>query len=388
MGDAAPPPPAGDEGAPPPPSGEEEAEPKVDKSAFDTVMKAVLSSLSPGAEEGGGEPGEEGAPGEGGGADMQGVIDSAYEEFNTSGTIDVNGLVDQLSGGGEGEEGGEENFDAEAPVGSPGGGEGPPPTGGPPDMGSETKFESRELRAAVRLIARMRESARDGEAFRAKINELAERLKAHHPYLKELEEARPKLKSANENLARLERNRALLGRAKTEIDRLKEGLDEEKQVADALVRLLNQNGIKDASKLIETTRAEVAKKAAESTTAKDIDKALAETEVGPGECEVVKDSSGKVTGDPPSEDLEDGKGETATRVGGADEKGKEGGGEGKCNVATSADTTSHYSAGKSESKAKPVAKNGKENLEESKKEDEHDLLRYIRRQRSNPYDQL
>jgi hypothetical protein len=262
-------------------------------------------------------------------------------------------------------------------------------------MGSETKFESRELRAAVQLIARLRESAAGGEKFRAKIDELAERLKAHHPYLKELEEARPKLKAANETAARLERNRALLGRAKSEIDRLKESLDEEKQVADALTRLLKEHGVKDASKLIEDTRAEAAKKTAETSTVKEIDKALAETEVGPGECEVVKDSSGKVTGDPPSEDLEDGKGETATKVGGEDKKGTEGGeGDGKCNVVGKGD--SHYSVGKGESKqtsvkAESKSRNGEktatETLEESK-EEEHDLLRYIRRQRSNPYDQL
>src|ERR1700741_1453113 len=41
-GEGAAPPPPGDEAAPPPPSGEEGAEPKVDKTAFDTVMKAVL----------------------------------------------------------------------------------------------------------------------------------------------------------------------------------------------------------------------------------------------------------------------------------------------------------------------------------------------------------
>jgi hypothetical protein len=398
----------GEEGAPPP--GEGEAGPQVDKTAFDTVMKAVLSSLCPGAGEGveTGAPGEEvGAPGaEGGppGGDMQGVIDSAYEEFNSTGTLDVDGLVAQLSGEGGEEEGG---FNPEGPIESPKNLEGPPPTSGGPEMGSETKFESRELRAAVQLIARLRESARNGEGYRAKIDELAERLKAHHPYLKELEEARPKLKAANENAARLERNRALLGRAKTEIDRLKESLDEEKQVSEALVRLLKEHGIKDASKLIEDTRAEAAKKTAEASTVKDIEKALGEdnavtggskggkegSAVGPGECEVVKDSSGSVTGDAPGEDLEDGKGETATKVGGQDQKGREGGdGGGHCNVATSASTTSHYSAGKSESKARnriEKAKNGEnEVLEESKKEEEHDLLRYVRRQRSNPYEQL
>jgi hypothetical protein len=400
-GDTAPPPPSDAGAAPPPPPGDEGAgAPPVDKAAFDTVMKAVLTAMCPECGEGGGPeaggppgvpggaPGAEGgddfgAPSAGGGADMQGVIDSAYETFTQEGTIDVDGLVSQLQGGGEGAEGGDD-FGADEPIGGPD--EGPSPVGakGPPDMGSETKFESRELRAAVQLIARLRESAAGGEKYRTKIDELAERLKAHHPYLKELEEARPKLKAANETAARLERNRALLGRAKTEIDRLKESFEEEKQVSEALARLLKEHGIKDASKLAEQTRAEAAKKVASTSTVKDIDKALAETDVGPGECEVVKDSSGSVTGDPPSEDLDDGKGETATKVGGEDKKGTEGGeGDGKCNVVGKGD--SHYSVGKSESK-----KNGEKAavIEEGKKEEEHDLLRYIRRQRSNPYDQL
>jgi hypothetical protein len=406
--DEAPPPP-GDagEGEAPPPTGEVGAEePKVDKTAFDTVMTAVLTSLCP--EAGGGEiTGEEGegaAGAEAGapGGDIQGVIDSAYEEFNTSGTLDVDSMVSQLKGEGGGE--GEGEFNPEGPIETPAGAEGPPPVSGrgaPPDMGSETKFESRELRAAVQLIARLRESAAHGEQFRAKVDELAERLKAHHPYLKELEEARPKLKAANETAARLERNRALLGRAKTEIDRLKESFEEEKQVSEALIKLLKEHGIKDASKLIEDTRAEVSKKNAAMSTAKDIEKALGEdttatsgttggketSALGPGECDLVKDSSGSLTGDAPSEDLDDGKGETATKVGGADQKGREGGdGGGHCNVATSASTTSHYSAGKGEGKAK---RNGNGTaLEESKQEEEHDLMRYLRRQRSNPYEQL
>jgi hypothetical protein len=279
-------------------------------------------------------------------------------------------------------------------------------------MGSETRVESRELRAAVQLIARLRESSRNGEAFRVKVNELAERLKAHHPYLKELEEARPKLKAANENLARLERNRALLGRAKTEIDRLRESLDEEKQVAGALVSLLNEHGIKDASKLVEETRAEAAKKTAESSTSEAIEKELkgvkedaavtggtkggksGTSALGPGEGEIAGEGSGEIAGDAPDETLDPGKGETATKVGGEDQKGKEGGEGQHCNVATSASTTSHYSAGKGESKiTNPVnriekAKNGETALVESKKEEEHDLLRYIRRGRSNPYEQL
>ena len=405
-GDAAPPPPGGEAGA---------GGPQIDKTAFDTVMKAVLSALAPGS---GDAAGPEGIPsaegGEAAGGDMQGVIDSAYETFSQDGTIDVDGLVAQLQGGGE-ENG---DFNPDEPVGSPAQDEGPAPVGagGPPDMGSETKFESRELRAAVQLIARLRESAAGGEKYRAKMDELAERLKAHHPYLKELEEARPKLKAANETAARLERNRALLGRAKTEIDRLKESLDEEKQVAEALARLLKENGIKDASKLAEETRAEVAKKVTRTSTTAEIEEELkATTEdataiagtaghkgtggsvLGPGDCEVVKDSSGKVTGDGPGDSLDDGKGENATRVDGEDQEGREGDkSDMKCHVVGKGD--SHYSAGKSESKAKPApAKNGNgkeaaatatETLEEGKKEEEHDLLRYIRRQRSNPYDQL
>jgi Prohead core protein serine protease len=412
---APPAPPSDASGAPPPVPGEEGAEgaggPQVDKTAFDTVMKAVLSSLAPeagepagpegipGAEAGGGD--EFGAPG-GGGGDMQGVIDSAYETFTQSGTIDVDSLVSQLQGGGEeGAEGGEDDFGADEPIGDEGGA--PAGAGGPPpDMGSEAKFESRELRAAVQLIARLRESAAGGERFRAKIDELAERLKAHHPYLKELEEARPKLKAANETAARLERNRALLGRAKSEIDRLKESLDEEKQVANALTRLLKEHGIKDASKLAEETRAEATKTVRRTSTTAEIEDALKEdagveggtkgskssgaSALGPGDCEMVKDSSGKNTGDGPGDSLDDGTGEKATRVDGEDQLGREGDkGDQKCHVVGKGD--SHYSVGKSESK-----KNGNgskaEVIEEGKKEEEHDLLRYIRRQRSNPYDQL
>ena len=413
------PPPGDDLGgeAPPPPPGGEGAEgaggPQVDKTAFDTIMKAVLTSMAPeageaagpegipSAEAGGGD--EFGAPG-GGGGDMQGIIDQAYETFSQDGTIDVDSLVSQLQGGGE--EGGEDEFNADEPVGD----EGAPPVGAgaggpPPDMGSEAKFESRELRAAVQLIARLRESAAGGERFRAKVDELAERLKAHHPYLKELEEARPKLKAANETAARLERNRALLGRAKSEIDRLKESLDEEKQVADALTRLLKENGIKDASKLAEETRAEAAKKTARTSTTSEIEDALKEdatviggtkgskgtgaSVLGPGDCEVVKDSSGKNTGDGPGETLDPGKGENATRVDGEDQEGREGDkGDGHCHVVGKGD--SHYSA--SSSKGESKAKNGNGSkaavIEEGKKEEEHDLLRYIRRQRSNPYDQL
>jgi hypothetical protein len=413
--DSAPPPPppgAPGDAAPPPPGGEEGAGgPQVDKTAFDTVMKAVLTALAPeaggggGAGDMGGAPGDEagaGIPGEAGGApggDIQGVIDSAYETFSQDGTIDVDGLVAQLQGGGEE---GADDFGADEPIGAPNE-QGAPVgagAGGPPDMGSDTKFESRELRAAVQLIARLRESAAGGEKFRAKIDELAERLKAHHPYLKELEEARPKLRAANENAARLERNRALLGRAKTEIDRLKESLDEEKQVAEALTRLLKEHGIKDASKLAEETRAEATKKASRTSTISDIEDALKEDAtatagtkgtkgtganvLGPGDCEVVKDSSGKNTGDGPGETLDPGKGENATRVDGEDQEGREGDkSDGKCNVVGKGD--SHYSAGKSESKKNG---NGTAVIEEGKKEEEHDLLRYIRRQRSNPYDQL
>jgi hypothetical protein len=401
--EAAPPPPSGEEGAPPPPSGEEGAGgPQVDKTAFDTVMKAVLTAMAPEAGEAAGPEGIPGAEGgESPGGDLQGVIDSAYETFTQDGTIDVDGLVAQLQGGGE--EGGEDSFNPDEPVGSPAQDEGPAPVGakGPPDMGSETKFESRELRAAVQLIARLRESASNGEKFRAKVDELAERLKAHHPYLKELEEARPKLKAANENAARLERNRALLGRAKSEIDRLKESLEEEKQVADALTRLLKEHGIKDASKLAEETRAEAAKKVIRTSTAAEIEAELKEdatatagtaghkgtgaSVLGPGDCEVVKDGSGKNTGGGPGETLDDGKGEKEVRVDGEDQEGREGDkSDMKCHVVGKGD--SHFSVAKGgESKAK--TSNGKTALEESK-EEEHDLLRYVRRQRSNPYDQL
>jgi Prohead core protein serine protease len=421
MGDSAPPPDAGAE-APPPPGGEGEAGDRmVDKQAFDTVMKAVLTSLAPeaggeggemgGGPEGGfpgaGAPGEEGGDmgaGAGGGGEMQSIIDQAYNSFNETGSIDVNALVSQLQGGGE--EGGEDSFNPDEPMGDEGAapvGAGAGAPGAPPDMGSEAKFESRELRAAVKLIARLRESAAGGEKFRAKVDELAERLKAHHPYLKELEEARPKLKVANENAARLERNRALLGRAKTEIDRLKESLDEEKQVAEALTRLLKEHGIKDASKLAEETRAEATKKISRASTTIEIEDALKEDAtviggtkgskgsgagvVGPGDCEVVKDGSGKTTGGGPGETLDDGKGENATRVDGEDQKGREGDeGDGKCNVVGKGDSHYSVSSSKGESKTKNGAKAAV--IEEGKKEEEHDLLRYIRRQRSNPYDQL
>jgi hypothetical protein len=400
--DAPPPPPGGDEA--PPDIGAEGGEgaggPTVDKDSFDQIMTAVLSSLCPEGMEGGPEaggppglPGEEGAPpGGGGGGDMQGVIDQAYEEFSQSGTIDVNGLVDQLSGGGEGGEG---EFGPDEDLG---GGEEPPGeevAAGGSDIGEEAPFESATMRAAVKLIARLRESAKYGEHFRGKATELAERLKAHHPYLKELEEARPLIKKAKENESRLTRNVALLGRANAELHRLKNAFEEERQVSTALVKLLNEHDITDANKIAEAIRAEAVEAQAKAVE-KEIQEDLTATAgtkggksgtsaLGPGDGEIADEGSGENSGDAPGEKLDPGKGETPTKVGGEDQKGKEGGGEGKCNVATGADTTSHYSAGKSgESKAK---KNGDKVVTESKDE-EHDLIRIMRRSRSGAYRQL
>jgi hypothetical protein len=114
----------------------------VDQAAFDEVLRAVLKGMSPGAES----------------ADLS----SAYQEFLDKGEVDVHGLISDAKSGEGDMEGGEGDDFAEAPIGG-NGDEG----GGPePDFGQEDSFESKELKAAVQLIAHLRESAVYGERYR------------------------------------------------------------------------------------------------------------------------------------------------------------------------------------------------------------------------------
>jgi hypothetical protein len=361
----------------------------VDQGAFDEVLKAVLKGMSPGTEET---------------ADLSG----AYQEFLDKGEVDVHGLISSAkSGGEEGGEGGEDDF-AEAPIGG-NGDEG----GGEEDFGKETSFESKELKAAVQVIARLRESAVYGERWRNFADELKERIRVHHPLLKELEEARRKLatvEGSKEWEARIERNKALLARAKTEIGTLQTALSEEKEISTALVALCREHGVKDASKIAEgdpefmkkilaKKKEKAGEKPKAGATADNKPKKEKEDEsriredltgtdgtkggksgtaaIGPGDCDMAGPGDGKKAADT-DEDLEDGTGETATKVGGEDQKVKDGTkGSGKSSLGPGDCKVIGPSGSASESKK----------LKESKAE-EHDLLRIMTRHRTNPFSQL
>jgi len=378
--------------------GGEEGGTSVDQAAFDEVLRAVLKGMCPGCED----------------ADLSGC----YQEFCDKGEVDVHGLISQYKQGGEEGGGeGEEEFGADEPIGGEAEGGG----NGEEDFGKETSFESKELRAAVQLIAHLRESAVNGERYREFAEELKERIRIHHPLLKELEEARKKLatvEGSKEWEARIERNKVLLARAKEEIGTLQTALGEEKEVSAALVHLLKEHGVKDANKIAEGDpefmkkilakkkdkgpgfkageelkntgfgkKKDEKEKEEESRIKEDLT-ATAGTKggttgtaaIGPGDCEMAGPGDGSEAADP-DEDLEDGKGETATKVGGEDQKVKDGTkgsgkgalGPGDCNVIGPSGGSA------SESKAK---------LKESKAEEEHDLLRIMTRHRTNPFSQL
>lgn len=365
--------------------GEENGGAKVDQGAFDEVLKAVLKGMNPECE----------------GADLSG----AYQEFCSTGKVDVHGLISKCAGG---EEGGD-SFDGDAEIGG-----GEEEEGfGDEDFEDKNAFESRELRAAVELIAHLRESAQNGERYRTFADELKERIRVHHPLLKELEEARKKLatmEGSKEWEARVERNKALLSRAKSEIDLLQKALAEEKQVSEALTALLKEHKVTNAAKLLEKDsewfKKFLAKKKGEKKGEKKDSKKEEESEetdesieedltgtdgkkgsksgtgaIGSGDCEMAGPGDGSKAADP-DETLEDGEGESATKVGGPDQKLKDQGSKGKdvgpgdCNVVTGPGTTSHKSVSKGESK-----------VTESK-EEEHDLLRILTRHRSGSFSQL
>lgn len=366
-----------DAGADAPPPGGDDAggEAPVEKEDFDIVMKAVLTSLCPecGDESGvsngppggfppepsaGGPPGMESRrrrqragfrkqsrresfpddgsadsappPGVGaapsappsfggddagaGGGDLTSVIDTAYETFCSTGTIDVNAAVAQLKGEDSGDDFGDD------PIDSGEGGAMPDEGGGDDfDTGSDTPFESRNLRAAVKVIARLRESAAHAEQYRALVEELKERIRVHHPLLKELDESRKKIAALEGGAsweARISRNKALLSRAKDEIDRWREAFNEEKQVNNAFTALLKEHGIKDASRLAKKIREDELKKGTgETPTRVGGEDKLGRDAGDEGECEEV--------GNPPvskkggeSNGVEKGDGETAVEVGG------------------------------------------------------------------------
>jgi len=360
----------------------------VDQGAFDEVMRAVLKGMCPGCED----------------ADLS----TAYQEFCDKGEVDVHGLISDAKGGGEG---GEEEFGADEPIG----GEAEEGGNGEEGFGKETSFESKELRAAVQLIAHLRESAVNGERYREFAEELKERIRVHHPLLKELEEARKKLatmEGSKEWEARIERNKVLLARAKEEIGTLQTALGEEKEISSALVHLLKEHGIKDANKIAEGDpefmKKILAKKKEKAGDAKPKGKEEKEKEtaesrikedltgttgtkggttgtaaIGPGDCEMAGEGDGEESPDP-DETLEDGKGETATKVGGADQKVKDGTkgdgksslGPGECDVIGPSGGSASESKLK-ESKAKAAAA-----------AEEHDLLRILTRHRTNPFSQL
>ena len=358
------------------------------------------------------------------------VIDSAYEEFCQTGSIDVQAAVDQVQGGGD--PSGGDDFDADAPI-EAGGGEG---GAGGDDMsfGEETKFESKKLRAAVAVIARLRESASNGERYRALVEELKERIKVHHPLLRELEEARKKIKAlegGTEWSARIERNKSLLARAKTEIDKLRESYEEEKEVNAAFVTLLKKNGIKNADKLAETTRKKVTEEElplGDGETATRVGKgptsnvttsgAKSIGDITDGECDDISEKPENAKGSN-GEGVELGDGETATTVGGSrseeasdeelvanlteDEKAEyedldETAREEFLKRIKGKKSTSGKALGKDEEPDKKGFKSStsgralgkKECNTESKKANlnEHDFLRRVKRQRSNAWNQL
>jgi Prohead core protein serine protease len=369
--------------------GAEEGGAEVDQATFDEVLRAVLKGMSPGCED----------------ADLSG----AYQEFCDKGEVDVHGIISSCKQGeGEGDMGGDDF--AEAPIG---GGE-ENGGGGEEDFGKETAFESKELRAAVQLIAHLRESAVNGERYRQFADELKERIRVHHPLLKELEEARKKLatvEGSKEWEARIERNKTLLARAKTEISTLQAALGEEREISNALVTLLREHGIKDASKISEGDPEFMKKilakkkeggdaKAAGAKNGKPAVGAKKEKEeesrvfedltgtdgtkggksgtaaIGPGDCDMAGPGDGKAAADP-DEELEDGEGDSATKVGGADQKVKDGTkGSGKSALGPG-DGKVIGPSGASESK-----------LKESKAAEEHDLLRIVTRHRTNAFSQL
>lgn len=361
----------------------------VDQGAFDEVLKAVLKGMSPGTEET---------------ADLSG----AYQEFLDKGEVDVHGLISSAKAGGEGDgmdDAGGDDF-GEEPIGGNG-------DGGGEDFGKETSFESKELKAAVQLIAHLRESAVHGERYRQFADELKERIRVHHPLLKELEEARKKLatvEGSKEWEARIERNKALLARAKTEIGTLQTALSEEKEISTALVTLCKEHGVKDANKIAEgdpefmkkilaKKKEKAGEKPKAGATADNKPKKEKEEEsrikedltgtdgtkggksgtaaIGPGDCDMAGPGDGKEAADP-DEDLEDGKGDSATKVGGSDQKVKDGTkGSGKSAIGPGDCKVIGPSGSASESKK----------LKESKAE-EHDLLRIMTRHRTNPFSQL
>jgi hypothetical protein len=368
----------GDEGG----EGGEGGETQVDQTTFEEVLRAVLKGMCPGCED----------------ADLSG----AYEEFCDKGEVDVHGLISSHK---EGEEGGGEEFGEDEPIGGEGDGGG---NGEEDNFGKEASFESRELRAAVQLIAHLRESAVNGERYREFAEELKERIRIHHPLLRELEEARKKLatvEGSKEWEARIERNKALLARAKEEIGTLQTALGEEKEISAALVHLLKEHGIKDANKIAEgdpefmkkilakkkekagdaKSKEKEKEKEAESRIKEDLTGTTGTkggtsgtAAIGPGDCEMAGEGDGKEAAEP-DEDLEDGKGETATKVGGADQKVKDGTkGDGKSSLGPGECDVIGPSGSASESKSK---------LKESK-EEEHDLLRIMTRHRTNPFSQL
>jgi hypothetical protein len=98
--------------------------------------------------------------------------------------------------------------------------------------------------------------------------------------------------------------------------------------------------------------------------------------IGPGDCDMAGPGDGSEAADP-DEDLEDGTGDSATKVGGADQKVKDGTkGSGKSALGPG-DCKVIGPSGASESRK----------LKESKAE-EHDLLRIMTRHRTNPFSQL
>jgi hypothetical protein len=331
------------------------------------------------------------------GADLSG----AYQEFCDTGEVDVHGLVSKCKGGGEGGD----SFDGEAEIG------GEDQGFQDNDFGDKYAFESKELRAAVELIAHLRDSAQNGERYRTFAEELKERIRVHHPLLKELEEARKKLvtmEGSKEWEARVARNKSLLSRAKQEIDLLQAKLTEEKQISEAMTALLKQHNVKNAAKLLEKDSEwfknflakkkkdkegkkdtkkpesdETDESVQEDITLKDQGKLGTESDpIGDGECEKAGPGDGKKAPDP-DETLEDGTGDSAEKVGGEDQKVKDGShdkgvGPGDCKVVTGPGTTSHKSVSKGESKK----------VAESKEEEQHDLLRIMTRHRSNPFSQL
>jgi hypothetical protein len=446
-------------------SGDEGCE--VEKADFDKVMKAVLKGMCPECgddEMGGGAPpvppmgetpmesrrrrsakgklgkngkrlredfGDEGMPGAGAppmggpgagappppaiedapGGDMQSVIDKAYEEFCNTGTIDINSAVAELKGDADSLPGDDAGFDADSAI--------PGEEPAAPDIGKEASFESRELKASVELIAHLRESAANGEQYRALVEELKERIRIHHPLLKELEEARAKLKNISAGTTvetRIARNKILLARAKEEIANWQKSYNEEKLVSEALATLLKEHGIKDASKLIETARTEAKVVVVTEADLSEEQKTEYDKLDEAGKAAYLKklgeEDQGKTGGfGTPGDSLELGKGEKATTVGKApnssvttsggddiagipdgecEDEGEKapnvkGGDAGGVKLGTGEKATK---VGQGGSKGESTEAGDKKDKLEESTEEEHDFLRILTKQRKGAFRSL